>query len=165
MSDLIGVAVGGMIALCGGAGTQWLMHHLKTQTELRQRRAVKFEEAVALVYEYDHWLDEKRNRVVFGEQNSETLSPYAKIYALAAVYFPQFLVTVTALRVAARKYEMWMLMKMQKRLENKLLELNDGFTEAYADFNELQERLLNEFTAYADKVFKPTTGISLFWGK
>jgi hypothetical protein len=166
MSDLISVVVGGVLAIGGGAGTQWYLHRLKLQDDRRQNLAVKFEEAVALIYEFDHWFDLKRDRITAsGEMKPDGLSPYAKLHALAVVYFPSLLATVTKLKVAANKYEGWILLREQKRYENKWGEMNDGFGEAYDDFSEMQKQLLVELAAYAELELRVGKGMSLFSSK
>jgi hypothetical protein len=58
--------------------------------EARKRRADKFEELVAAVYEFDHWLDGIRQRALVGGDATETVSPFAKVQSISAVYFPKF---------------------------------------------------------------------------
>jgi hypothetical protein len=165
VADIASVIVGGLLAIGGGGVTQWMLHHVKTMTELQQKRAVKFEELVAAIYEFDHWLDVKRNRVVFGEDKPETASPYAKVYAITAVYFPQFNDRVSELQRAALKFESWMFSKGKQRLANKMDKLGEGFEEAYAEFGDKHFELRKELLAYADKEFKSDAGIKWFWIK
>jgi DNA-binding helix-hairpin-helix protein with protein kinase domain len=66
--------------------------------EARKRRADKFEELVAAVYEFDHWLDGIRNRDAFGHDNvAETASPFAKVQSISSIYFPQFVEPIAEL--------------------------------------------------------------------
>jgi hypothetical protein len=48
---LLGTAIGGAIGLLG----PWLLQRRREAEENRQRRAAKFEELVAAIYEFDHW--------------------------------------------------------------------------------------------------------------
>jgi hypothetical protein len=54
--------------------------------DARKKRADKFEELVAAVYEFDHWLDGARQ----GKDAPERASPFAKVQSISSVYFPQF---------------------------------------------------------------------------
>jgi hypothetical protein len=44
------------------------------------------------VSEFDHWIDNFRDKVALGleARQSPEVSPFAKIEAIALVYFPQF---------------------------------------------------------------------------
>src|SRR5258707_14095689 len=56
--------------------------------EARKRRADKFEELVAAVYEFDHWLSSLRERDAFGMGDTRnTVSPFAKVQSISSVYF------------------------------------------------------------------------------
>lgn len=76
--------------------------------EKARRRADKFEELVAAVYEFDHWLDGIRLRDAIGIDNGEPqrVSPFAKVQAISSVYFPQFNDAVAELDAAATKYRL-----------------------------------------------------------
>ena len=59
------VVVGGLLALGGtvaGAIATTIRDAAQQRHEIRKRRADKFEELVAAVYEFDHWLESIRNR-------------------------------------------------------------------------------------------------------
>jgi hypothetical protein len=66
------VVVGGLLALGGtvaGAIATTIRDAVQQRHETRKRRADKFEELVAAVYEFDHWLEGIRNRDAFGHYN------------------------------------------------------------------------------------------------
>jgi hypothetical protein len=76
--------------------------------EASKRRADKFEELVAAVYEFDHWLTQTRQRVLEKiEGIPETVSPFAKVQSISSVYFPQFTELVRDLDVVSSKYVAW----------------------------------------------------------
>src|SRR5437868_1948308 len=70
----------------------------------RKRRADKFEELVAAVYEFDHWLDGMRER---DARVPETVSPIAKVQSISSVYFPQFDELIHELDRASHQYRIW----------------------------------------------------------
>jgi hypothetical protein len=76
--------------------------------EARKRRADKFEELVAAVYEFDYWLEGVRDREAFGRYGIPmAASPFAKVEAISAVYYPQFQRLIADLWVAADRYQNW----------------------------------------------------------
>jgi hypothetical protein len=113
MSELLGVVVGGVIALGGGVATQLVSYRLQRQTELRKIKETKFEELVPAIYEFEHWLDQKRLREVYGEDRPETIAPWGKIFLIIAVYFAQLYPTMLKVRSAASNYEVWISQQKQ----------------------------------------------------
>jgi hypothetical protein len=76
--------------------------------EKTQRRADKFEELVAAVYEFDDWLEGLTDREAFGRENIPiAASPFAKVQSILSVYFPQFNHQVIELASAADLYRDW----------------------------------------------------------
>jgi hypothetical protein len=76
--------------------------------EARKRRAEKFEELVAAVYEFDYWLEGVRDREAFGRYGIPVAaSPFAKLEAISAVYYPQFQRLIADVWVAADRYQNW----------------------------------------------------------
>jgi hypothetical protein len=81
-TTLITVVVGGLIGLAGGWLGPWLLERRKEAAEKKRKRAEKFEELVAAVYDFDHWNENFRRSTVFGEQQISTVSPFHKLQAI-----------------------------------------------------------------------------------
>jgi hypothetical protein len=81
------LTLGGTIAAALGTVIRDLVQR---RSEERKRRSDKFEELVAAVYEFDHWLDRLKDRFIFGADLPETVSPFGKVQSISSVYFPQF---------------------------------------------------------------------------
>src|SRR6516165_5568445 len=103
-TSLLGVVVGGVIALAGFV----VRDVLQEWRDKKKRRADKFEELVAAVYEFDHWIEAARDRYVYGRDVPETVSPFAKVQSISSIYFPQFRALVGELNSAALMYGVWM---------------------------------------------------------
>jgi hypothetical protein len=63
---LLPVIVGGLIAILNGFLGPFLIQRVKDVADKKRKRVEKFEELVAAVYEFDHWL-EKREGEGLGE--------------------------------------------------------------------------------------------------
>jgi hypothetical protein len=78
------VALGGLLALGGTVATAvvTVVRDLVQQSrEARKRRADKFEELVAAVYEFDHWLTLTRQRELEKKEGiPETVSPKCRLF-------------------------------------------------------------------------------------
>ena len=153
MGDLVSVIVGGLLAAGSGAATQWYLDTQKREAERRAKREVKYEELIAAIYDYDHWLDRLRNKRVFAEKTDVSASPFAPIYAIATVYFPEFVEMVDELGRFGGEYEIWMLARGQDRLSGKVDNLSEGAMEAYNPYMKARINLLHELGEAARKEF------------
>jgi hypothetical protein len=93
--------------------------------DAKKRRADKFEELVAAVYEFDHWLTDIRDREAVGlhVDGPKMVSPFAKVEAISSVYFPQFIPLIDELDDASVQYLLWINDTRQKRLAVALAEM------------------------------------------
>ncbi|WP_426612569.1 hypothetical protein [Bradyrhizobium sp. McL0616] len=123
--------------------------------DLRERRADKFEELVAAVYEYDHWLALIRSRDAFGIDSAEpqSMSPFAKVQAITSVYFPRFNAPVRELESTADQYLIWIYDAERKRV-SKDAKYADGFDGSYRPYCQKREALLDALKEFAHKEFQ-----------
>jgi hypothetical protein len=124
--------------------------------EARKRREVRFEELVAAVYEFDHWLETMRQRDAFGDADAakETASPFAKVQSISAVYFPQFSELIGELDRASDQYRLWIYKAVLKRVAKNLAQLADGFDEASLPYVRKREALLDALKKFAHEHFQ-----------
>ena len=146
---LVGVIVGAAISPV----TNYLLAARKEATDKKRKRAEKFEELVAAVYEHDHWMDNIRRIRVLEFEGEFTVSPFAKIHAISDIYFPQFEKAVEDLATAALAYRMWMYEVAQHKPENKE-ELLSGHQKVVTPYMEKQRELLAELRTFARQEFK-----------
>src|SRR5262249_4878193 len=90
LNVLLPVIVGGLIAIVAGLIGPPYLHHLQQKAERKRRRAEKFEELIATLYEHAHWLKEMAKVQAFGAEGRNVLSPMAKVQAISSVYFQEF---------------------------------------------------------------------------
>jgi hypothetical protein len=121
----------------------------RERREARKRRADKFEELVAALYEFDHWLDRTRSRLLFDNKDiPETVSPFAKVQSISAVYFPQFSRLVLELDVVSSKYDAWLYQVQAKKASAT------QFNEIYEPYVKKREALLDALSEFARKEFQ-----------
>jgi hypothetical protein len=151
------VIVGGAIALGGVAitnGINFLMKRGESQEARKKARAAKFEELVAAVYQYNHWLDTKQNIAIFKDPGKLEVSPLSKIEAISAVYFPQFRNAIEQLDRGGRGFESWIYEAAQRYAASPNTFKNEGLHEAYLAYLEKRDSLLAELRKYAAKEFQ-----------
>jgi hypothetical protein len=152
------VLLGGLIGVTGSLLGPWLLEGRKEAAEKKRRRAEKFEELVATVYEHEHWLDTMKNIRLFGYQDRTVVSPFAKIQSISSVYFPEFDKRIEELNKCASHYETWMLKAAVKRTAKDFAENRDGLiegaVEAYNPYIVQRGTLLRELKDYAKREFQ-----------
>jgi hypothetical protein len=115
------VVVGGLLGVGGTVGVigTTIRDVARQRHEKAKRRADKFEELVAAVYEFAHWLDGIRQRDAFGVGDAQqTVSPFAKVQSISSVYFPQFSELIRELERASDHYLVWIYKAEHKRISN-----------------------------------------------
>src|SRR5262245_22191134 len=135
LNVLLPVIVGGLIAIVAGLIGPPFLHHLQQKAEKKRRRAEKFEELIATLYEHDHWLTAMASVRLFGGEEIKVVSPMAKVQAISSVYFPEFEEKITQLDAAGDQYELWTMKARQKRLANDPT-FADGSAETYKPYGE-----------------------------
>jgi len=156
-SSLVSVVVGGLLTLGGAAmsgGITLFTNSLQKSAESKKRRADKFEELVAALYEFDHWVESWRLKEVLGENLTIPVSPFAKVQSISSVYFPRFDDGVKALNVASDSYRIWMMQAAQRRVSGDLLHLQDGFAEAHTFYCETRDGLVDALKIFACDEFQ-----------
>jgi hypothetical protein len=132
----------------------WFLEIFKERNEKKKKRAEKIEELVAAVYEFDHWLDQYRNITAYGNEGTVGVSPLAKMEAIAATHFPDFLPKITQVSIQASGYKVAIAGSGQKRLAGKISEVNDGLIEAQRPYAQARNELLDELKTFAGEQLK-----------
>jgi hypothetical protein len=110
---------------------------------------------VEFIAEFDHWLDGIRQRDAFGHDNvPETVSPFAKVQSISAVYFPQFSELIRELEIASTQYRFWIHTAEIRRVTNSLIQISDGFNEAHGPYVQKREALLKALQKFAHDEFQ-----------
>ena len=152
------VVVGGLLGVSGtmvGVIGTTIRDVAQQCHDKAKRRADKFEELVAAVYEFDHWLDGIRNRDAFGHDNvPETASPFAKVQSISSIYFPQFVEPIAELDQASTQYRVWIHKAEGRRVTNNVAQLSDGYAEASMPYVQKRQELLNALQKFARNEFQ-----------
>jgi hypothetical protein len=126
----------------------------ETRSGKKRRRAEKFEELVAALYEFDHWMENLKAVEAYGAERIVEVSPFAKIQAISAVYFPTFDEKIRELDTAAGGYRVWIYGAAQKRVTKDVAGMNDGLAEAYRPYLGKREALLKALKEFAHTEFQ-----------
>jgi hypothetical protein len=150
------VVVGGLLAIGGGVVTlvgSFIRDWMQLQQEQRKERLKKFEDMVAAVYEFDDWLERRRQIDAFGKELPEEVSPFYKLQAISAAYFPRFLTRIEELDRKAAGYRVWMTGAGKKRIVNDIANMDQGFDEAIGSYCDARNTLLEDMKGFAQREF------------
>ena len=137
------------------AGTS-LGEHRRDAAEKKRIRTEKFEQLVGAVYEYDQWLDDLRDVNAFGEKRPPTpASPFSKIEAIAAVYFPQFMNQIDVLSSGVDTFINWIFEAAGKRAGGLSGDkIKADFLQSYSPYREARDKLLKDLREFAQTEFQ-----------
>jgi hypothetical protein len=140
----------GAIAITSLATSQRDAAHERREVE--KRRADKFEELVAALYEFDDWI-ERHSRATAGTVEApQTMSPLAKVQTISSVYFPQFEESVRELDFFSANY-LILIWSTDRRPG-----YNEGMDQAHSDaqtrYGQELQSLLDALKAFAHDEFQ-----------
>jgi hypothetical protein len=131
----------------------WLLQRRRMGADRKNRRAEKFEELVAALFDHKHWLDTMSKIRVFDQEGQLTTSPFARVQAISSAYFPELAQEIAELDLAAERYETWILDAREKRLRDDQSYLEGG-REAYNSYFEQFHSLQTKLRAFARGEFR-----------
>lgn len=134
------VIVGGLIAVIGAGIGPFITHLLTSRAARVEKRQKLFESMLAALFEFDHWLNLKKDSYVFGKGRDLPYSPISKAIAVALMYFPEALPALRDIEIKGHDYQKWMTEASLRRLSGQIETLNDGFEEAYKPYTEAMIR-------------------------
>jgi hypothetical protein len=152
-APLLMVLAGGALTLAGTWLGPWISERRKERAERQKRRAEKFQELVAALFESDHWLNNARRAVALGEEVPDVVSPFWKVHAISAAYFPELEAAIQALDGATSRYRLWMTEARQRRLAGQAGMVSEGHKEVYEPYQQSRDGLLKALKEFGAKEF------------
>ncbi|MEE8230364.1 MAG: hypothetical protein V3R15_02645 [Qipengyuania citrea] len=140
-AGLIGVIVGGVIAIVGTIATPIVQHFLgKSEREAASRKE-NVQTLIQAVYELDDWLERHKQVTMMGKEVPLGPSPQAKLEALVLVHFPDAKLEFRQLSTAIAKHAIWSTTRGAERLSGKPVDLAN-FSEIIREFSVAKSNLI-----------------------
>lgn len=98
---LLPVLTGALLAILGGATTQYLTHRFAGKRERKKLLREKAEALVESLYAYSDWLNEKNSKLVFSKDPHDVPSPLDRAWMIQKLYFPELKDPLTGVTAAA----------------------------------------------------------------
>ena len=152
-APLLMVLAGGALTLAGTWLGPWISERRKERAERQKRRVENFQELVAALFEFDHWLNNARRAIAIGEEVPDVVSPFWKVHAISAAYFPEFEAAIQALDSATSRYRLWMAEVGQDHLGGQAGGVSGGHKEAYEPYQQSRDGFLKALKEFAAKEF------------
>ncbi|MGO8313839.1 hypothetical protein ACC827_26520 [Rhizobium ruizarguesonis] len=146
---LLPVLVGGGLTIVGGLISPFVQHALTSGTARDVRRADRFNAMLRAVYEMDHWLDNMKRVVAFGEAFDPGPSPMHNARSIVLTDFPELRLAIRKLDLASSKYQQWMGEALSRRVNGENSKINEGFPEAYKAWASEFHAFENEAAEYS----------------
>lgn len=146
---LLPALIAGTVGVLSPVIVEWL----KQRAERKRKRAENLDNLLRALYEYDHWLDLKKNSNAFGHEDRAEMTPRWRLQTLVAIHFPQFEKKTQTLVVKALNYEGWSIEAGRKRLA-KIDKFTDGFREVYDPYREAFQDIVEDISKAGRKEFR-----------
>lgn len=98
---LLPVLTGALLAILGGAITQYLTHRFSGKRESKKLLRERAEALVESLYAYSVWLNEKNNKLVYSRDPHDAPSPLDKAWMIQKLYFPELKEPIASVMSAA----------------------------------------------------------------
>jgi hypothetical protein len=89
IAKAIPVLVGGILAVAGGVGSQFLVHRLTDRREQTKFRQERVEALVKAIYAHGQWIDEKQTKMVFRNEDHDPPNPLDEARMIQSLHFPE----------------------------------------------------------------------------
>lgn len=157
--DQLFTAILALLSVCLGSLLTYLssgaQYRRQQVAEKSKRRAEKFEELIAILFEHKQWLDTFRRINLLGHERELAPSPLPRAEAIVTAYFPSFRKELSELDLAGDHYEIWMLEGAQERLAGEsIAEVSKGLPIAYQPYLEKFVALIKRLHDFAETEFR-----------
>ncbi|MFN5174956.1 MAG: hypothetical protein ACK5GA_08735 [Holosporaceae bacterium] len=98
--NAIPVIAGGIVAILGGLASQFVIHRLASSRERMKTQRERIELLVKALYAHEQWVNDKKNKMIFRNEDHDDPAPLNEIRMLQALYFPNLAKEVLAVQQA-----------------------------------------------------------------
>ena len=98
LARAVPVVVGGILAVGGGIIGHIFSHHLTSKREQDKLCRERLESFVKALYAHSQWLDDKRNAMIFRNEDHDKPSPLDEARMIQALHFPELSQQVLAVQ-------------------------------------------------------------------
>ena len=149
VTKLLPVFAGGLLTILGGAGSQYLIYRLSKSRDRKLLLREKAEALVKALYANNHWLDTKRNNLLFCETDHEESPPLDEARMIQRLYFPELSSFIKAMIEAQLPMVTFLYEQRMAQLRDKEAWLR---TNDLAPFKDMYGQYLDAFHSCVEQI-------------
>jgi hypothetical protein len=146
---VVPVIAGALLAMLGGAITQYVTYWLNGKRERSKLLREKAEALVQSLYEHSDWLSEKNNKLVYSNESHDVPSPLDKAWMIQKLYFPELREPLSSVAAAAAPLVQFTLSQRMAQLKDREAWIK---TFDHKPYTEMYRLYLTAFEAAIEKV-------------
>lgn len=100
IASAVPVLLGGLLAIAGGLGSQLVIHWLSGSRERTKLRRERIEALVKALYAHEQWVTDKKNKMIFRNEDHDDPAPLNDLRMIQALHFPELAQEVNAVQQA-----------------------------------------------------------------
>jgi len=100
LANAIPILIGGLLAIAGGLGSQLVIHWLTGSREHTKLRRERLEGLVKALYAHEQWVGDKKNKMIFRNEDHDDPAPMNDMCMIQALHFPELANEVNAVQQA-----------------------------------------------------------------
>lgn len=100
IASAVPVLLGGLLAIAGGLGSQLVIHWLSGSRERTKLRRERIEALVKALYTHEQWVTDKKNKMIFRNEDHDDPAPMNELRMIQALHFPELTQEVNAVQQA-----------------------------------------------------------------
>lgn len=98
IASAVPVLLGGLLAIAGGLGSQLVIHWLTESRERTKLRRERLEGLVKALYAHEQWVTDKKNKMIFRNEDHDDPAPINDLRMIQALHFPELAQEVNAVQ-------------------------------------------------------------------
>ena len=142
LAHAIPVLLGGVLALLGAAGSQWLTHRLSKNRDAEKLRRERIEAFVKALYGHEQWLEDRFSAILFRGEKFDQHPPLDEARMLQALHFPNLAAALISAQQSNLALMKFVNEQQQRKLKNAIEWINTWNSDQYMD----------EYAKYREKV-------------
>jgi hypothetical protein len=116
---LLPIVAGAILAILGGAGTQFLIHRLGAERERRKVLREKGETLVKALHAHADWIGDRLTTMVFENEDHTVPNPLNEAWTIQQIYFPQLGASLVQVLGSGRPLTRWIADERIKRMKDQ----------------------------------------------
>ncbi|OGS48412.1 MAG: hypothetical protein A3J40_13095 [Erythrobacter sp. RIFCSPHIGHO2_12_FULL_63_10] len=158
-SGLVGVLIGGVLALLGGVVSPLVQHRLGMSEKREQLERESKTALIRAIHDHRAWADRNRENRMWDKGHYLPVDPIAEIEAIIMTVFPGCISAFRTFATAANTEYHWAAERMGERVQGKQLDLS-GWQEIIREYSLASSNLISAVCGQTQMTYEKSFGSS-----